>query len=48
MSDDLDLDAAAAAADHHKVIFENEVVRVLETTIRADDITPLPTHLMPG
>ena len=29
MSDDLDLDAAAAA-DHHKAIFENEVVRVLE------------------
>jgi hypothetical protein len=42
-----DLDGALAAPDHHKVIFENEVVRVLETTIRAGDITPLHTHLTP-
>ena len=47
MSDDLDLDGVAAAPDHHKVIFENEVVRVLETTIRAGDTTPLHTHLTP-
>jgi len=36
-----------AAPDHHKVIFENDLVRVLETTIRAGDITPLHTHLTP-
>lgn len=42
-----DLDGVIAAPDHHKVIFENDVVRVLETTIRAGDITPLHTHLAP-
>jgi mannose-6-phosphate isomerase-like protein (cupin superfamily) len=42
-----DLDGVVAAPDHHKVIFENDVVRVLETTIRAGDVTPLHTHLMP-
>jgi mannose-6-phosphate isomerase-like protein (cupin superfamily) len=36
-----------AAPDHHRVIFENEAVRVLETTIRAGDTTPLHTHLAP-
>jgi mannose-6-phosphate isomerase-like protein (cupin superfamily) len=42
-----ELDGAIAAPDHHKVIFENDAVRVLETTIRAGDITPLHTHLTP-
>ena len=42
-----DLDGVVAAPDHHKVIFENDTVRVLETTIRAGDVTPLHTHLMP-
>jgi hypothetical protein len=42
-----DLDGVIAAPDHHKVIFENDTVRVLETTIRAGDITPLHTHLTP-
>ena len=41
------LDGVIAAPDHHKVIFENDAVRVLETTIRAGDITPLHTHLTP-
>lgn len=45
MSDDLD--GVIAAPDHHKVLFENEVVRVLETTILAGDTTPLHTHLTP-
>ena len=40
-----DLDGVAVAPDHHKVIFENEKVRVLETTIPAGEITPLHTHL---
>jgi len=42
-----DLDGVIAAPDHHKVIFENDAVRVLEVTIRAGDITPLHTHLVP-
>lgn len=39
-----DLDGPTAAPDHHKVIFENERVRVLETTIRAGERMPLHTH----
>jgi mannose-6-phosphate isomerase-like protein (cupin superfamily) len=39
-----ELDGAIAAPDHHKVLFENDQVRVLETTIRAGDITPVHTH----
>jgi len=42
-----ELDGVIAAPDRHEVIFENDVVRVLETTIRAGDITPLHTHLTP-
>lgn len=42
-----EFDGAIAAPDHHKVIFENDAVRVLETTIRPDGITPLHTHLTP-
>lgn len=42
-----ELDGAIAAPDHHRVIFENDAVRVLETTIRAGDTTPLHTHLTP-
>jgi hypothetical protein len=42
-----DLDGVLAAPDLHKVIFENEAVRVLETTIRAGGVTLLHTHLTP-
>ncbi len=42
-----EMDGAIAAPDHHKVLFENDAVRVLETTIRAGDVTPLHTHLTP-
>jgi len=42
------LDALAAAPDHHKVILENERVRVLDTLIRAGDRTPVHTHRWPG
>lgn len=41
------LDGPIAAPDHHKVIFENDAVRVLEITIRVGDVTPLHTHLTP-
>lgn len=40
-----ELDGAAVAPAHHKVIFENDQVRVLETTIPVGEITPLHTHL---
>lgn len=42
-----ELDGPVAAPDHHRVLFENDQVRVLETTIRAGDVTPLHTHQRP-
>ena len=42
-----ELDGVIAAPDHHRVLFENDVVRVIETTIRAGDRTPVHTHLAP-
>ena len=42
-----ELDGPIAAPDHHRVIFENERVRMLETAIRAGDRTPLHTHRLP-
>ena len=42
-----ELDGVVAAPDHHRVLFENEVVRVIETTIRAGETTPVHTHLAP-
>jgi len=42
-----DLDGPIAAPDHHRVVFENDRVRVLETVVRAGDTTPLDTHLAP-
>jgi mannose-6-phosphate isomerase-like protein (cupin superfamily) len=41
------LDGVVVAPGNHKVIFENDVVRVLETTILAGELTPLHTHLAP-
>lgn len=42
-----ELDGAAVAPHNHKVIFENDEVRVLETTIASGAVTPLHTHLAP-
>lgn len=42
-----DLDGAVVAPDNHKVLFENDVVRVLETTIAPGEVTPVHTHLAP-
>lgn len=42
-----DLDGVIAAPDNHKVLFENDMVRVLETTIPAGTMTPLHTHASP-
>ena len=41
------LPGAAVPPDHHRVIFENDEVRVLETTIPPGVVTPLHTHLLP-
>lgn len=42
------LDALTAAPNHHKLLFENERVRVLDTHIAAGDKTPVHTHQWPG
>ena len=42
-----ELDGVVVAPNNHRVIFENDDVRVLETTIRTGEITPLHTHLAP-
>ena len=47
MPHDPALDGPIAAPDHHRVVFENTLVRVVETVIRAGDTTPLHTHLAP-
>lgn len=42
------LDAVAAAPDHHRVIFENDHVRVLDTYIGPGDAVPVHTHQWPS
>ena len=39
-----ELDGLLAAPDHHRVMFENDKVRVIETVIRAGDSVPLHCH----
>lgn len=39
-----ELDGVTAAPDHHKVLFENDRVRVIETIVKAGDETPVHTH----
>ncbi len=42
------LDAVIAAPQHHKLILENERVRVLDTHIPVGDTVPVHTHRWPG
>ena len=42
-----ELDGVAVAPGNHRVLFENEEVRVLDITIAAGETTPLHTHLAP-
>lgn len=42
------LDALVAAPQHHKLLFENESVRVLDTCIGPGETTALHTHRWPG
>jgi hypothetical protein len=52
MSDEQDwrdeLDALKAAPRHHTLLFENEMVRVLDTTVPPRDTVPLHTHQWPA
>ena len=43
-----ELDALVAAPKHHRVLFENERVRMVETRIPPGDTVPLHTHRCPG
>jgi quercetin dioxygenase-like cupin family protein len=42
------LDALQAAPESHRLLFENDAVRVLETQIPAGGVTPVHTHRWPG
>ncbi|HKH61217.1 MAG TPA: hypothetical protein VKA49_10330 [Flavitalea sp.] len=41
-------DALIAAPKHHKLLFENEFVRVLDTNIAPGEKTPAHTHQYPA
>jgi hypothetical protein len=41
------LDALIAASQHHKLLFENERVRVLDANIPSGEMTALHKHSMP-
>jgi hypothetical protein len=43
-----ELDAIIAAPKHHKLVLENERVRVLDTHIPAGDTVPVHTHRWPA
>ncbi|GAA4281461.1 hypothetical protein [Gaetbulibacter aestuarii] len=42
------LDALKAAPEHHKLLLENDSVRVLDTLIKPGDITKVHTHKWPA
>jgi len=46
-SPSVSLDGPIAAPDHHRVVFENEHVRVIETVIAPGETAPLHTHATP-
>ncbi len=43
-----DLDALAAAPEHHRKVLENDLVRVIETRIAAGETTAIHTHRWPN
>ena len=43
-----ELDAVIAAPKHHRLVFENDQVRVLDTRISAGDTVPVHTHRWPA
>lgn len=42
------LDALVAAPKHHKLVFENDRVRILDTRIPTGDLVPVHTHRWPA
>ena len=42
------LDAVVAAPKHHRVVYENESLRVLEVTLEPDDEEPVHHHRWPS
>jgi hypothetical protein len=42
------LDALVAAGESHRLLFENDTVRVIETRIAPGQTTPVHTHRWPG
>jgi hypothetical protein len=42
------LDAVVAASKHHRLVLENDKVRVLDTLIQAGDTVPVHTHRWPA
>ena len=42
------LDAVVAAPKHHKLVFENDRLRVLDTRIPPGDLVPVHTHRWPA
>jgi hypothetical protein len=42
------LDAVAAAPEHHMVLLENDQIRVLETLLKPGEETALHTHVWAG
>ena len=42
------LDAVIAAPKHHRLVLENDKVRVLDTVIPAGDTVPVHTHRWPA
>jgi hypothetical protein len=42
------LDAVAAAPEHHKVLLENDQIRVLETLLKPGEKTAVHTHVWSG
>ncbi len=42
------LDAVAAAPEHHKVLLETDKIRVLETLLLPDEETAVHTHIWSG
>src|SRR5258708_38954827 len=43
-----ELDALTAAPKHHKLLYENEIVRVVDTSIAPGEITEVHTHKWPA
>ena len=43
-----ELDAMQAAPDFHRLLFENDVVRVLEAHVGSGETVPVHTHCWPG